>query len=432
MTISREQQQLIVSARAAASAYPVWKRWLPLWHGFFYVTLMLTTVVFLIGVSHSWWQYVAILSLSLLLAIWYSFCMTIDPLYWQQHALITMGYFAIGWICWLGLIILFPIYLFLLFGLYPQVFTFPRMPWKLIAASILTLLSFWGQVLAWKGLNWTFIIALGTGVSGILLGLFIDAIVKQSQERQYLIRELEVTRQELAATERQAGVIEERQRLAREIHDTLAQGFTSIIMHLEAIEGIPASDVEGVQRHLAQVQRTARANLAEARRVMWALQPEAFDQASLPEVLTTLAERWTEEGTITVRATITGTSRFLRPEIEVTLLRTAQEAFANIQKYARANQVTITLSYMDDVVVLDVQDDGKGFDPTSMLTPPFRQTSGGFGLKALRKRVEQLEGTLSIESTPGEGTTLAVALPALSNESLPASLQVKTPKEIRP
>ena len=127
-------------------------------------------------------------------------------------------------------------------------------------------------------------------------------------------------------------------------------------------------------------------------------------------------------------ATITGTSRSLLPEIESTLLRAAQETLTNAGKYAHAQRVTVTISYMDEVVVLDVQDDGSGFDSAQLHVSPPGQPSSGFGLKALRQRVELLGGTLSIESSPGEGTTIAVALPAMSTTSL---LRPKTAKEVR-
>jgi signal transduction histidine kinase len=401
----------------ATATHHVWQRWLPLWYGIFYVMLLFTTILSLGEASRSLGLSGTILGLSALLSIWYGFCIAPRSQYLQSHPLHSMGYLAIGWVLWFGLTLLDPLYLFLLFGLYPQVFFFRPMPWKIIDALMLTALSLWRQVLSLGGLDGSLLITLVATASGILTTLFIEAIIRQSRERHRLIRELEGTRYELAVAERQAGVTEERQRLAREIHDTLVQGFTSIVMHLEAAEGALPSDMRALQRHFDQARRTARENLAEARRLMWALQPEALDRASLPEVLTKLTRSWSEENRVTASATITGTSRSLRPEIEVTLLRAAQEALANAGKYAHASQVTLTLSYMEDVVVLDVQDDGRGFDTLQLLASTAGQTAGGFGLKALRERAEQLGGTLSIESTPGEGTTIAVALPAVSNES---------------
>ena len=401
----------------ATATHHAWQRWLPLWYGIFYVMLLFTTILSLGEASHSLGFSATILGFSVLLGIWYGFCIAPRSQYLQSRPLLSMGYLAIGWVLWFGLTLLDPLYLLLLFGLYPQVFFFRPMPWKIIDALMLTVLSLWRQVLSLGGLDGSLLITLVATASGILTTLFIEAIIRQSRERHRLIRELEGTRYELAVAERQAGVTEERQRLAREIHDTLVQGFTSIVMHLEAAEGALPSDMRALQRHFDQARRTARENLSEARRLMWALQPEALDRASLPEVLTNLTRSWSEENRVTASATITGTSRSLRPEIEVTLLRAAQEALANAGKYAHASQVTVTLSYMEDVVVLDVQDDGRGFDTVQLPASTDGQTTGGFGLKALRERAEQLGGTLSIESTPGEGTTIAVALPAVSNES---------------
>ncbi len=412
MTTSHVQQQ------SAGKSHHAWERWMPLWYGVFYVALIVSTILALVTDAHTWGEVIAIPGLAVVLGAWYVLCITVDDHYWQRRPLIAMGYLAVGWSLWFGLMLLDPFYLFVLFGLYPQIFFFRPMPWKIIDTLILTALSVWRQLLFPGGFNWSLLITLAATACGIMMTLFIEAIIQQSQERHQLISELEATRQELASAERQAGVTEERQRLAREIHDTLAQGFTSIVMHLEAAEGALPSDLKTLQRHLDQARRTARENLAEARRLTWALQPEALDRASLPEVLTHLADRWSEESGVAASATTTGTAHALRPEIEVTVLRAAQEALNNARKYARASLVTVTLSYMDDMVVLDVQDNGIGFDAAGTGNSPVEHANGGFGLKALRERVEQLNGTLSIESVPGEGTTIAVALPALSNRPL--------------
>jgi signal transduction histidine kinase len=389
---------------------------MPLWHGLFYLSLVLATGIAFVEGLHTWQQTGVLLGLSLVFSLWYTVSVAISPLSWQAHPLLTMAYLAIGWSLWFGLTSLDPIYLFVLFGLYPQVFVLAPLPGKILGALLLTVLCAWQQVTLAGGIGGNLFLTLAAGVSGILMALFIYAIVEQSQQQQRLIGELEATRQALAAAERQAGIMEERQRLAREIHDTLAQGFTSIVMHLEAAEAALPAELTTPQRFLDQARRTARENLAEARRLLWALQPAALERATLGEVLTHLAARWEEESGVQALATTTGTVHALRPEIEVTLLRAAQEALANTHKHANASQVVLTLSYMDGMVVLDVQDNGVGFDMTRLSLSPVEQPAGGFGLKALRERVEQLGGTLSIESSCGEGTTIAVALPATGNE----------------
>jgi signal transduction histidine kinase len=211
---------------------------------------------------------------------------------------------------------------------------------------------------------------------------------------------------------RRAGLIGERQRLAHEIHDTLAQGFASIIMNLEAADAIlPTGHSTQAQWHLGQARLTARESLAEARRLVWALRPKLLEEAPLPDALSRLTERWSEASSIAVHTTVTGAPRPLPPEVEATLFRVAQEALTNVRKHARADRTALTLSYMHDRVALDTRDDGVGFDPGKAGDVTGSTREGGFGLGTMRERVERLGGTLSIESAPGEGTTLAVELP---------------------
>jgi len=214
---------------------------------------------------------------------------------------------------------------------------------------------------------------------------------------------------------RQAGVLRERQRMAHEIHDTLAQGFTSIVMNLEAAEGIMPPGSGQMHHHLDQARLTARESLTEARRLVWALRPERLEEASLPEALAGLAERWSSESGIAASVATTGARQPLTPVIEATLFRVAQEALANVRKHARgASRVALTLSYMGDAVALDARDDGVGFDPSQEDKRVRDHDSGGFGLKGMRERVEEAGGTLSVESAIGEGTTLAVELPVVA------------------
>ena len=147
-----------------------------------------------------------------------------------------MVYLAAGWAIWFRLTSFDPVYLFVLVGLYPQVFSFIPLFVKILGAFLLTALAVLQQFLIIGGLSGNLFLTLGAAVAGIIIALFIHTIVDQSQNRQNLIDQLQVTQNALAASERQAGIMHERQRLAHEIHDTLAQGFTSIVMHLEAAE----------------------------------------------------------------------------------------------------------------------------------------------------------------------------------------------------
>jgi signal transduction histidine kinase len=213
---------------------------------------------------------------------------------------------------------------------------------------------------------------------------------------------------------RQSGELGERRRLAGEIHDTLIQGFASIAMNLEAAEGSLEKGSVSSRRHLDEARRTARENLAEARRIVWALGPEVLEETPLHEALSRLQERWSEGCDVSAGVTVTGAARPLLPEVEVTLLRTAQEALTNVLKHAQASQVVLTLSYMEDRVALDVRDDGVGFE-TARIQTSNGASSGGFGLRAMRERAERLGGTLLIETEPGSGTTLAVELPTVAD-----------------
>ena len=217
----------------------------------------------------------------------------------------------------------------------------------------------------------------------------------------------------LVVQARSAGIVEERQRMAGEIHDTLAQGLMGILAQLEAAE-LAEQDVPRRRRHLGLAKQLARESLAEARRSVQALRPHQLEAARLPEALRDLAAHWTQTSGIPVRAEVDGEPRPLQPVLEVVLFRAAQEALANTAKHAEASQVGMTLTYMHDQVSLDVLDDGKGFDADGVERAPADGT--GYGIAAMRHRLRQVGGRLEIESTPGDGTTVSASVPALHGE----------------
>jgi signal transduction histidine kinase len=220
------------------------------------------------------------------------------------------------------------------------------------------------------------------------------------------IAENEGLHQELVARAREAGILDERQRMAREIHDTLAQGLTGIVTQLQAAERATErtpADPAGWRRHVAAATRLARDSLTEARRSVDALRPEPLDGCRLSEALAGVAERWSALNAIPLRVTTTGVARPVDPEAEFALLRAAQEALANVARHARATRVGLTISYMENEVALDVRDDGVGFDPAL--------PEHGFGLVAMRQRIEGLSGRLQVESEPGGGTAVSACVP---------------------
>ncbi|MET9620520.1 sensor histidine kinase [Streptomyces sp. NPDC006464] len=205
---------------------------------------------------------------------------------------------------------------------------------------------------------------------------------------------------------REAGVADERRRLAAEIHDTIAQGLAGIITQLQVVTAAPDPDVARV--HLQRAADLARQSLGEARRSVQNLGPVALEHDPLPEALRKTVAGWSERTGITTRFTVTGTEEPLHEEVAATLLRIAQEALANAERHSAASRAGVTLSYMGDEITLDVRDDGRGFDPAAL---PARGGTGGFGLDGMRARTERLAGSLSLETRPGEGTALSARVP---------------------
>nr|MBN1229582.1 sensor histidine kinase [Anaerolineae bacterium] len=386
-------------------------RWLWVWHTLTYIALIIGMVQALIITPRPVEEKLVIGGLSIAYALWYVVAAAGRYAVFENRVLLMLGYFALGWVLWFGLAAYDSMYYLLLIGLFPQVFGAPPPPWNIIGALLLMALVVCRQALSGVAITWTYAIIIGMSYIGsIALAWFIYAVIKQSQERKRLIEELREAQEGLSAAERQAGMLEERQRLAREIHDTLAQGFTSIIMHLETMDAHLSPDQEDIRKYLDLARQSARASLAEARRMVWALQPESLERRSLEDAITRYAGRWSKETGIGVKLSVVGEPCHLPPEYEVTLLRTTQEGLANIRRHAQAHSVTLTLTYMDDLVALDIRDDGIGFDPEPA-GPDLGEPTGGFGLRSMRERAEILGGTFALESTPGGGTTIAVALP---------------------
>lgn len=240
------------------------------------------------------------------------------------------------------------------------------------------------------------------GAVAVATVLGYQALYRESEARRELIDELVSTRAELAEAERTAGTLAERERLAREIHDTLAQGLSSIQLLLRAAERTLPED-DPATAHVRRARLAAQDNLAEARRFVRALTPPDLEHGSLAGALERLCGGAPGPA---VQFGISGTPVELPTPYEVALLRTAQSALANTVCHAAAGRAEITLSFMATSVSLDVVDDGRGFDPTSAPSG-----DGGFGLPAMRSRARSLGGTLSVESAPGQGTAVALTLP---------------------
>ncbi|MET9255757.1 sensor histidine kinase [Streptomyces sp. NPDC003717] len=234
---------------------------------------------------------------------------------------------------------------------------------------------------------------------------------RQTARQRALIDDLLRTRRELAAAERREGTLAERQRLSMEIHDTLAQGLSSQRMLLQAAERIWAADPDRARAHVRSAASVAEHNLAEARRFVHDLAPADLARGGgLAAALRALAARESGAGlAVRVRVDDGGRAPLLPDPVQSALLRIAQGALANVREHAGASSAALTLTLLDDQAVLDVGDDGRGFDPAALPDAP--DGTRGHGLPAMRARLRQLGGTLTVESAPGEGTVLSAAVP---------------------
>jgi len=201
--------------------------------------------------------------------------------------------------------------------------------------------------------------------------------------------------------------------MAREIHDTLAQGFMGIIMHLRAMQG--AADPEAARLHREEAETLARESLQEARRSVWNLQPHRLEGKSLSEALAAEVAAIERRTAMGAELCVTGDLPPLSPAAEAALLRIAQEALHNAMKYARAGRVCVRLAGEAAAVALEVEDDGIGFDPPAYTQEPAHTGSGGFGLPGMAARAHALGGTFAVESAPGAGCRIAVRIPAGRN-----------------
>ncbi len=246
------------------------------------------------------------------------------------------------------------------------------------------------------------VISIGLSLA---LGLFIHRIITEAESRAETIDELRLAQDRLAAAERDRGVHEERERLSREIHDTLAQGFTSLLALSRAADAALArGDVGTARERLDLIERTAADNLREARLIVAELTPGHLQSRTLAEALDRLVAAVSAETTIDARLVVAGEPTALGGGTEVVLLRTAQEALSNVRRHSRAQRAGVELSYADpDRVVLEVSDDGRGFVRSS--------TTPGFGLDGVTARVAELGGEVTVTSAPGEGTRLRLEVP---------------------
>ncbi|MFD9706010.1 sensor histidine kinase [Lentzea sp. NPDC059081] len=361
------------------SSDDAWDRTKVAWHVAFAVLALVGAVLVLAQDEHR------IPALALLTALCGWYWRVGAPLERDQRG---VRYLAVAIPLVVSMFALVPTLSVLFFALYPHIWSLLP-PRQAIWATALTSLSSGGVVLVAGGtaaIDMAGIIVLGV-LPAVMLGLWIARIIEQSRQRA-----------ELADVSHEAGVLTERERLARDLHDTLAQGATSVLLLIRAAR--TATDPAKRDQHLALAEQTTSENLAEIRALVAALTPVALNGSSLPAALERLTDRIGHELNLRATTTIEGDYRPLPPDSEVTLLRVTQEALANVRKHANARTVTVTLDYANPVE-LRIVDDGRGFGP---------DTPSGYGLDGLKDRVRNAGGEFEIRSAPGEGVHVHVRL----------------------
>ncbi|MGP4031044.1 sensor histidine kinase [Pseudarthrobacter sp. 1C304] len=250
---------------------------------------------------------------------------------------------------------------------------------------------------------------LGPLAVGVMLTLIYDRIEQDAAEQHRLHTEVSLAQGRQAASERRAGTIEERERVSREIHDTVTQGLASSLLLLEAANRSWPSPA--AREDVLDASGMLRRNLADTRSLVHELASPGLDSAPLPDALLQAASPYVPG----VRLLVTGEPRRVPADVRHALLRVVQSAAANIKLHAAASSATVTLGFLPGAVTLDIYDDGAGFDPQS-LAPP--SDAGGYGLRAMRQRVERLGGVFSVESAPGEGTIVAAQVPTAEEQGI--------------
>ncbi|MFQ6171259.1 sensor histidine kinase [Oryzobacter sp. R7] len=395
-----------VSSRAELDA--MWRGQARWWHAVFVTLWLATVVVSVVDEPGSWGHGPSLVLLAVVLVAYLVLgvrAMRHEATWWAYayHAVAWTSLFTIqatdpGTESWL-----------LYFALFPQL-------WAMLGRRP----AVWGSVVivvAFAGLRWgqaeftreAFVEAFVSGLMSLglslALGLFIVRLVSEAEGRAETIDELRATQAALSAAERDRGVHEERERLSREIHDTLAQGFTSVVALSRAADAALArGDLAAARDRLGLIEATASDNLEEARVIVAELTPGHLRSRTLAEAVERLGASVSSASGVPTEVSVVGEPVPLGGAAEVVILRTAQEALANVRKHAGAAHVGVTLAYDDPArVVLEVRDDGVGFDPAGD-----RQ---GFGLDGVHARAAEVGGAVDVRSHRGTGTTLRLEVP---------------------
>jgi signal transduction histidine kinase len=242
----------------------------------------------------------------------------------------------------------------------------------------------------------------------VVLSLFIAGLLAISGGAAWVarLRLKEQDRNRKMAEAEFTAVLSERNRLAREIHDTLAQGFTATLLQLQLVRNAAKKDQDSLAHHLDKAEQLIRSNLQEARNSIWQMSPQVLETGDLVDSLKDVLRQLSDGLVPATHFEVTGRVKRLPPIVESNVLRLGQEAITNAVKHAGAKRIDVKMHFEDNLVVLIVRDDGRGFDPAN---PP--QSEGGFGLIGMQGRAKEIKGELEIRSTPKKGTELILSIP---------------------
>ena len=293
--------------------------------------------------------------------------------------------------------------------------TFFTGPWLLSSIAASCVLITGVQVGGFGHLDDAWTLSLGLFLFDVVIGVGSIALANRREEA--VLRRNETTRRllveqqrnhelhdQLMVQARDAGVRDERARLARELHDTVAQGLVAVVTQLEAIPDDALVDA-GARRRVENAKALAREGLGEARRAVNALRPHALEGVALPAAVRRMLDEWSRVNGVAAALTVSGEARALVADPE--LVRVVQEALSNVARHAGAARVAVSLDYLDDEVLIDIHDDGVGFAPACTEGPT---EHGGRGLPGMAERLRLVGGSLVVESEPGGGCVVSAVV----------------------
>lgn len=379
-----------------------WERWLLIWSRIFYFVLAL--ILGLTFFASDQEQIPLFILLNIALVSWYAGTIRWSFVLQGERQYLLLLYMCVGWAVWVMLTLMNNTYFLLLFVLFPHLFMYLAFRWAVVGILLLNMcitLTLYQMNPEWISTWLPAGLLAATGA--VILAYFINDTINQSKDRKRLLHQLQATQHDLQQAERAAGIMDERHRLAGELHDTLVQGLISIVTHLEATDNAINQDVP-FDTHLETAKQIARTTLLESRQAIWNMHPPTFESLSLEEALQLTCKQWSVNTNIPVRWLVAGQIFAVSADEKHSLLRVLQESLINVKKHSHAAEVLVTLKFSEKMVRLSIVDDGVGFDTNLLLTQ-------SRGLNLMQYRIEHIHGQLIIESKPDCGTTITVELP---------------------